>query len=70
MAKLAVTSRTVVAIGLIALNLDVLLRFLRALIQQWYMWQTLMTTKYRAWTCWRPSLTWIYAPATKLRAAA
>jgi len=70
MAKLAVTSRTVVAIGLIALNLDVLLRFLRALIQQWHMRQTLMTAKYRAWTCCRPSLTWIYAPATKLRAAA
>jgi hypothetical protein len=36
MAKLAVTSRTVVTVGLIALNLDVLLRFLRALIQQWH----------------------------------
>jgi len=35
MAKLAVTSRTVVTIGLIALNLDALLRILRALIQSW-----------------------------------
>jgi len=35
MAKLAVTSRTVVTIGLIALNLDALLRFLRALIHLW-----------------------------------
>lgn len=43
MAKLAVTSRTVVAIGLIALNLDVMLRILRALIREWLMWQTLMT---------------------------
>jgi len=32
MAKLAVTSRTVVTIGLIVLNLDTLLRILRALM--------------------------------------
>jgi hypothetical protein len=70
MAKLAVTSRTVVTIGLIALNLDALLRFLHTLIQQWHIWQALMTAKYRARFCCYPSLTWIYAPAIKLRAAA
>lgn len=32
MAKLAITSRTVVSIGLIVLNLDTLLRILRALM--------------------------------------
>ncbi len=42
MAKLAITSRTVVAIGLIALNLDQWLRFLRALIQKILTW--LITT--------------------------
>ena len=38
MAKLAITSRTVVTIGLIALNLDQWLRFLRALIQNIIAW--------------------------------
>lgn len=57
MAKLAVTSRIVVAIGLIVMALEVMLRVLRALLRQWHMWQTLMTTRYRARTCCRPSLT-------------
>jgi len=38
MAKLAVTSRTVVTIGLIALNLDTVLRYLRALLQECQAW--------------------------------
>lgn len=45
MAKLAVTSRTVVTIGLIVLNLDVILRFLRALIPQWHSWLGGMTSQ-------------------------
>jgi len=69
MAKLAVTGRTVVTVGLIALNLDALLRFLRALIRHWHMWQALMTANYRPLTFCRPSLTSIYAPVTKWRAA-
>lgn len=70
MAKLAVTSRTVVAIGLIVLNLDALLRFLRALIQQWHMRQALMTTRCRASSRCSLSLKWNHAPALKIRAAA
>lgn len=70
MAKLAVTSRTVVTIGLIALNLDALLRFLRALIRQLHIWQALLTGKCSAYSCCNSSLTWILAPAVKLRAAA
>ena len=50
MAKLAVTSRTVVAIGLIALNLDEWLRFLRALTQELREWVTLMTGKLHAYS--------------------
>lgn len=55
-------------VGLIALNLDVLLRFLRALIQQWHMWQAVMTAKCSATSCCYPTQTWIYAPARKMRA--
>lgn len=69
MAKLAVTSRTVVSIGLIVLNLDAVLRFLCALIQQWHEWQARITAKCRASNYGCRSLTWIYAPATNLRAA-
>jgi hypothetical protein len=47
MAKLAITSRTVVSIGLIALNLDQWLRFLRALIPQVLTW--LITTVLKPW---------------------
>lgn len=67
MAKLAVTSRTVITIGLIALNLDALLRFLRALIRQWHMGQALSM---RALADCSPSLKWILIPAMKLRMAA
>lgn len=70
MAKLAVTSRTVVTIGLIALNLDALLRFLRALIRQLHMWQAPSMPKYRGLPDCCPSLTWICPPALKLRMAA
>ncbi len=42
MAKLAITSRSVVTIGLIALNLDQWLRFLLTLIQEILIW--LVTT--------------------------
>lgn len=56
MAKLAVTSRTVVTIGLIALNLDALLRILRALIQSWRASQVFMKIKHRVEHCTYPSL--------------
>ncbi len=69
MAKLATTSRTVVAIGLIVMNLDALLRILRALIQPWPMWQFLLMAKFRTPSYCDPSQRWIYIPATKLRAA-
>jgi hypothetical protein len=70
MAKLAVTGRAVVTIGLIALNLDVLLRFLRALTRQWRVWQALLPAKCSVPArCW-PPLAWIHAPATRSRAAA
>ena len=48
MAKLAVTSRTVVTIGLIALNLGTLLRILRALSQSWLTLLEFMRKKLRA----------------------
>lgn len=48
MAKLAVTSRTVVSIGLIVLNLDTLLRVLCALIRQWPMRRAPMRVEWRA----------------------
>jgi len=70
MAKLAVTSRTVVTIGLIALNLDALLRILRALIQSWRTSLVLMKTKLRTEHCTRPLLTLIRVPAETWRAAA
>ena len=63
MAKLAVTSRTVVTIGLIVLNLDAMLRILRALIQAWHESLVLMRTKLRAQHCTWPLLTWIRLPA-------
>jgi hypothetical protein len=47
MAKLAITSRTVVTIGLIALNLDALLRFLRVLIQSWSSWRFFIKSRLR-----------------------
>jgi len=62
MAKLAVTSRTVVTIGLIALNLDALLRFLRALIEH----HTRLHGMHRAKRLASPpccaAFTWIYRP--------
>ena len=70
MAKLAVTSRTVVTIGLMVLNLDAILRFLRALIEVWSAWLALCTPKYRVLPARRSFLAWICAPAMKLRAAA
>lgn len=70
MAKLAVTSRTVVTIGLIALNLDALLRILRALIQSWSTALMLMRTKLRAEHCSWPLVTLIRVPAEAWRAAA
>jgi hypothetical protein len=70
MAKLAVTSRTVVTIGLMVLNLDAILRFLRALIEVWSAWQEQSTPKYRVLHARRSFLAWIWAPAMKLRAAA
>jgi len=70
MAKLAVTSRTVVSIGLISLNLDAMLRFLRALIRQWCVWQTLDRAPYRAYSSYRRLLAGICAPAMNTRAAA
>jgi len=70
MAKLAETSRTVITIGLIVLNLDAQLRFLRALIQQLHMWRALSIAKYSALPDCSPSLTWICTLRMKLRAAA
>jgi len=70
MAKLAVTSRTVVNIGLIVLNLDAILRFLRALIWHWGLLQALTAAIRHIHSGCGPSLTWICAPATRLRAAA
>ena len=70
MAKLAVTSRTVVTIGLIVLNLDAMLRILRALIQAWNESLVLMRTKLRAQHCTWPLLTWIRLPAEAWRVAA
>ena len=67
MAKLAITSRTVVSIGLIVLNLDTVLRFLRALIRQWLVSQSLMRAKWRPCFCSHPSPTLAYAPVGKLR---
>lgn len=70
MAKLAVTSRTVVTIGLIALNLDTLLRFLRALIRQWLMRKGLVREEWGACFCRCLSAKSIFAPAGKMRVAA
>jgi transposase, IS5 family len=70
MAKLAVTSQTVITIGLIVLNLDAVLRILRALIQQWRMCQTLMKAKIRRDFRSYPSLPRAGVPPTKWRVAA
>lgn len=73
MAKLAVTSRTVVTIGFIVLNLDTLLRILCALIRKWdtcHKWLTLITAKNRASSSYHSSLKWICAPEKIWRAAA
>ncbi len=70
MAKLAVTSRSVVTIGLIVLNLDAILRFLRALIGHWQKWQDWMKAKSRTNPCYHSSVTWIHAAELKMRTAA
>ncbi len=62
MAKLAVTSRTVVTIGLIALNLDALLRFLRALIQHHTRLHGMHRAKHLASPPRWATFTWIYHP--------
>ena len=63
MAKLAVTSRTVITIGLIVLNLDTMLRFLRALlralIRQGHRQRAQSNAKCNALQEGGPSLTWI-----------
>jgi transposase, IS5 family len=70
MAKLAVTSRTVVTIGLIALNLDALLRILRAFIQSWRASQALMKIKHRVEHCTCPLPRGFRVSADAWRAAA
>jgi transposase, IS5 family len=50
MAKLAITSRTVVSIGLIALKLNTLLRIFFAIIRLWLVQQSPMNKKWSAWT--------------------
>lgn len=69
MAKLAITSRTVVSIGLISLNLDTVLRIFCAMIRQWLMRQSPLWEKWSTRIRCRPSPTWAYAPAGKWRVA-
>jgi hypothetical protein len=69
MAKLALTSATVVSIDLLALNLDKVLRIFCAMIRQWLMWQSPHWEKWSARIGCRPSPAWAYAPAGKLRMA-
>lgn len=69
MAKLAVTNRTVVAIGLIVLNLDVMLRILRALLRQGQMAEPDDGQPPRA-DLLPPVTDMIQAPAAKWQAAA
>lgn len=57
MAKLAITSRTVVSIGLIVLNLDTVLRFLCALIREWLVQESRMQAKWHPCICCQPSPT-------------
>lgn len=66
MAKLAITSRTVVSIGLIVLNLDTVLRFLRALIRVWLVRESQMRVNWSPTICLHPSPTWAYAPVGNL----
>jgi transposase, IS5 family len=63
MAKLAITSKTVVAIGLLVLNLDALLRLLRALIRQWTIWWSPLMAKFPLHSYCGPSRRRIYLSA-------
>lgn len=70
MAKLAVTSRTVVSIGLISLNLDTVPRIFRAIIRQWLMRQFPLCEKWSTrFVCTRSPAS-ICAVAGKMRTAA
>lgn len=69
MAKLAITSRTVVTIGLIALNLDQWLRFLRAFFQRLHAWLVLQAGKRRTLTPPGNLLMPIFPAAPKIRLA-
>lgn len=70
MAKLAITSRTVVSIGLISLNLDTVLRIFCAMIRQRFMRQSPLWEKWSTRFVCTPSSASICALAGKMRTAA
>jgi len=65
MAKLSITSRTVVSIGLIVLNLDTVLRIFCAMIQQWLLRRSATYEKWIAWICYSSSPRQAYASVRK-----
>lgn len=69
MAKLAITSRSVVSIGLLVLNLDKVMRIFCAIIWQWFMRQSPLWEKWSTRIGYRPSPTWNLDSAEKWRVA-